>query len=1029
MNRKRMLLAACLISAASWASAQVRVTGTVVSAEDGQPVVGASVIVPGTKVGTVTDINGHYTLQVPEGHKNIRVSSIGMEAQTLQAKDNARVVLQGNANALDEVVVTGYGNFKKSSFTGAAASMSTDKLNDVPSVSIEDKLSGNIPGVSMSTSSGQPGAVNNIVIRGMGSINAGNNPLIVIDGTPVQSGNVSGFNDPATGSGYNSAGTNILSTLNSNDIASMTVIKDAAAASLYGSRAANGVIVITTKSGKSGKTKVDFRSDWGFSNMAINYRPTLSGDDRRALIYQGLKNKVYDGKQKFDDGQAYTDEAHAKEYADATIDKYASKPNSGWADWRDALFHNGSHQNYQASISGGNANTQFYASMAYTKQNGIVDDSGLERMTGNANITHRFGNFKLDVTSLFSKLHQSSNMEGTSFASPIMNAVWIMTPSNPIYAEDGSLNTTKGLNPLNNGLNPLYEYEHQSDLTNLTRAYNTVALEWNIWDGLKLREKIAYDYTNSVEDVLWDQYSNNGKAASGNMQRNTNEYSILNTQTQLSYVKTFGQHNIDALLGFETEDWRQNMNFQSGNGYYGALYEFINATTTSTQSWKYQSRMTSFLGRVNYNYNNIYYLGVSYRRDGSSRMARENRWGNFWSVSGAWRFGGESFMEPVKDVVTDGKLRVSYGVNGTLPSKLYSYINQFSSGEFYNGMNGMGIVGVENKNLKWEQNKAWNIGLDLTFWNRLSLTADYYIRKTSDLIMDRPISYVPGYFDPTTYSAIKPENVGSLKNSGIEITLQSTNIQTKDFLWSTTFNIAHNKNKITALSGQNEIISGPLIHRIGQPYYSYYLYEYAGVDPQTGLESYYINDGSENSRKTTTKVNEANKVLIGKHDAAVEGGLTNFMKWKFIDFNFTLTYKLGGDSFDYATWLHDNGGQYTLYGNIPSYYKLSDMWQKPGDNAKLPKFQAGYGTRILSSRWLMPNDYLRVKNLTLGFSIPQNYISKLGMSKARVYFSANNLLTWKSSNLFVDPETPIDGLATFETPAMRTYTFGVELSF
>lgn len=1025
-----MLLAACLISAASWASAQVRVTGTVVSAEDGQPVVGASVIVPGTKVGTVTDINGHYSLQVPEGHKNIRVSSIGMEAQTIQAKDDAKVVLQANASALDEVVVTGYGNFKKSSFTGAAASMSTDKLSDVPSVSVEDKLAGNIPGVSMSTSSGQPGAVNNIVIRGMGSINAGNNPLIVIDGTPVQSGNVSGFNDPATGSGYNSAGTNLLATLNSNDIASMTVIKDAAAASLYGSRAANGVIVITTKSGQSGKTKVDFRSDWGFSNMAINYRPTLSGDARRALIYEGLKNYVLDGNYEDKNGNVISDAQTAKDFADASIDDYAGKPSSGWANWRKALLHTGSHQNYQASISGGNANTQFYASLAYTKQKGIVDDSGLERITGNANITHRFGAFKLDVTSLFTKMNQSSNMEGTSFASPIVNAVWIMTPSNPIYNEDGSLNTNKGtLSSLNNGLNPLYEYKHQSDINNLTRAYNTVALEWNIWDALKLREKIAYDYTNSTEDVLWDQYSNNGKAANGNMQRAINEYMTLNTQTQLSYIKTFGKNNVDALLGFETEDWTQKNNYQSGTGYYGNLYEFINATTTSTQSWKYQSRMTSFLGRVNYNYDNIYYAGVSYRRDGSSRMSRENRWGNFWSVSGAWRFGGESFMEPIKHVLTDGKLRVSYGVNGTLPSDLYNYINKFTSGEFYNGMNGMGIVGVANKNLKWEQNKAWNIGLDLTFWNRLSLTADYYIRKTSDLIMNRPISYVPGFFDSSTLSAEKAENVGSLKNSGIEITLQSTNIQTKDFTWTTSLNIAHNSNKVTALSGQNEIIDGVLIHRVGQPYYSYYLYEYAGVDPKTGLESYYINDGSENSRKTTTNVAEANKILVGKHDAAVEGGLTNFMKWKFIDFNFTLTYKLGGDSFDYATWLHDNGGYYTLAGNIPSYYKLSDMWQKEGDNAKLPKFQAGYGTRILSSRWLMPNDYLRVKNLTLGFSVPQNYIQKLGMSKARVYFSANNLLTWKSSKLYVDPETPIDGLATFETPAMRTYTFGVELSF
>ena len=243
-------------------------------------------------------------------------------------------------------------------------------------------------------------------------------------------------------------------------------------------------------------------------------------------------------------------------------------------------------------------------------------------------------------------------------------------------------------------------------------------------------------------------------------------------------------------------------------------------------------------------------------------------------------------------------------------------------------------------------------------------------------------------------------------------------------------NFGHNSNKVIELTGDDDkIISGALIHQVGKPYYSYYMYEYAGVDPETGKESYYINDGTENARKTTTNVAEANKTIVGHHEPALEGGLSNFIKWKFIDFNFTLTYKLGGDSYDYATWLHDNGGTYALYGAIPSYYKLEDMWQKPGDNAKLPKFQAGYGKGVLSSRWLMPNDYLRLQNLTLGFSAPKEWISNLGLSKARVYFSANNLLTWKSKDLYVDPETPADGLCTFEMPALRTYTFGIELSF
>ena len=986
MLKRLTMLSAGLFLMTGVALAQSTVSGTVVD-NNGDPVVGAAVRVDGTKTGTVTDVNGHFSIAAPANSK-LTVSYLGMKDQTVKAGQNIKVTLSDDQHSLDEVIVTGYGNFKKSSFTGAASTMSTSKLSDVPSMSVEDKLQGNVAGVSVSNMSGQPGAMNFIRIRGMGSINAGNDPLIVIDGTPMQSGNLSSFNDPATGDGYNGSGTNALTSLNSNDIESITVIKDAAAASLYGSRAANGVIVITTKSGSAGKTHVDFRSDWGFSNMAVDYRPTLGGDDRRALIYQGLKNYAYDNI----DG---TTDASATQYADDNIDKFAAKPANGWADWKDALFRNGSHQNYQASVSGGNERTKFYSSLSYGKQNGVVDRSGLERMTGNANVTHTFGRFKL-----------------------------------PVYDPKTGEMVTKTTGAYNNGVNPIFENKHQWDITNTKRSYNTIALEWNIWDALKLREKVAYDYISSVENVLWDKYSNNGKKSSGVLQRVNNEFYTLNTQTQLSYVRTFGLNNIDALLGFETEAWHQNNQYTHGDTYPGDLYEFANAGSTSAESYKYDSKMTSILGRVNYNYDDKYYLGASYRRDGSSRMARENRWGSFWSVSGAWRFGSETFVDPVKSVLTDGKLRVSYGVNGTLPSGLYNYMNLYRYGEYYNGSNGMGIVGIGNKDLKWEKNKAWNFGLDLTFIDRISVTLDYYVRNTSDLIMNRPVSFIPGYYDSGSGAATVAQNVGSMRNTGIEFSIQSTNIQTKDLTWTTSLNFGHNKNKITKLTGDDDqIISGALNHKVGYAYYSYYMYEYAGVDPKTGLESYYINDGTENARQTTTDVSKAKKVIVGKHDAALEGGLSNFVKWKFIDFNFTLTYKLGGDSYDNATWLHDNGGTYALRGAIPSYYKLSDMWQKEGGNAKLPKFQAGYGKRVLSSRWLMPNDYLRLKNLTIGFTAPREWTNKIGLNKARVYFSGNNLLTWKSKDMLVDPETPVDGLCTFEMPSLRTYTFGVELSF
>lgn len=1007
------------------ALAQTEISGTVVSADDGEPVVGASVLVVGTQMGTVTDIDGNFHLSVPEGKSQLRFQYVGLKTQIVPVKNGMRVVMKADAGSLDEVIVTGYGNFKKSSFTGAAASIDPGKLADVPVTSVQDKLAGSIPGVTVTSSSGAPGSVGSIRVRGMGSINAGNNPLYVIDGTPVISGDLS-----AAQSGYNESGTSALATLNSNDIESITVIKDAAAASLYGSRAANGVIVITTKSGKKGKTHVDFRSDWGFSNLAIDYRPMLGGDDRRALLSLGLKNFALYKK-----GMS---EADAEAFAKKNIENYAAKPTVGydesgnpiqeWTDWKDLLFKTGHHQNYQVSLSGGSENTQFYTSLSYMKQTGITANQALERFTGNANLTHRFGHFTLNYSALFTKMNQQLANEGTSYASSIANYAFFQSPSSIAYLPDGSLASgaqTKSVVKIN----PLYEYEHSSDKSDIKRMLNSLRLDWNIWDALHLSEKVTYDYTSNTENILWDRYSNDG-APGAVMQRVVSDLSQLNGQTQLSYVKSFGLHNVDALLGYETEKYTYRYNYINGTDYPGDLYEFGNAGTTSAESNKSGYTLASWLGRVNYNYDNRYYAGVSYRRDGSSRLAKANRWGDFWSVSAAWRFGAEKFMEPVKHVLSDGKLRVSYGVNGTLPSNYYDYMSLYKFGRYYNGKSGMAIVGIGNPDLKWEKNRAFNVGLDLTFLDRISVTFDYYVRSTSDLIYDLPVSAVPGYFSgDSPYLPTSPKNVGSLRNNGYEVTITSNNIQTKDFSWTTSLNFGHNHNKLTKIYGdQDQIISGVRIHKVGEPYYSFYGYEYAGVDPATGKESFYLNDGTADARKTTTDPSKAHKVIIGNHETSLEGGLSNNLTWKFIDFGLNFTFSLGGKAYDGATWQHDNGS-YLFRGAVPAYYDINKTWKGPGDtSASQPVFQYG-NTSENSSRWLMPTDYLRLKSLTLGLTAPGNWVSRFGLSKARFYFAASNLLTWKSKDLTVDPEMRVDGVCTFQTPALRTFTFGLELGF
>jgi TonB-linked SusC/RagA family outer membrane protein len=1012
MKRKVLLLFLFLFIGIGLVNAQVpTVTGVVTSDEDGSPVPGATIRVKGTQVGTVTDLDGRFILtNLPNSATTLQISYIGMKEEEVAVKPKVLVVLHSNQELLDEVVVTGYGSFKKSSFTGSASTVSTAALENVPVVSVTEKLQGSVPGVSFGSSSSNPGAVSSIRIRGMGSINAGNNPLYVIDGTPVTSGDISDFGDA-----YNDAGTDILATLNSNDIESITVIKDAAAASLYGSRAANGVIVITTKSGREGKTHVSFSSDWGFSEMAINYRPQLSGEDRRALLTQGLENYGY---------SIGYDANAASEFAASYIDYYAAVPENGYTNWKDLLFKTGNHQNYQFSVSGGSDRTKFYTSLSYTNQDGIIANQGLERFTGNANLTHKFGDFVLQATTQISKMAQQKCNEGTSYDGALANYCFFQSPSETPFNEDGSISESCGVF----GVNPLYEQQHSKNTATINKAFSTVKLTWNIWDKLNLSEKIAYDITNGKEDILWDRYSNNGSGYGGLLQRDLNTNTQTNTQTQLTYINNFGKHNVDALLGFETEDSKYEWNYMSGNDYPGELYEIQNAGDASAETGYSAYRLTSFLGRVNYNFANRYYLGVSFREDGSSRLARDKRWGSFWSVSGAWRFFDEKFLKDTQSVITDGKLRLSYGVNGTQPSDYYAYLDLYKYGIKYNGTSGLSIVGIANPDLKWEKNKTWNIGLDLTFIDRIAATLDVYERKTSDLIYDLPVSQVGGYYD-SYYGYTMPQNIGAMKNRGFELTITSTNFNTKDFSWTTTLNMAHNTNKLSKLDGEtDEIVSGPLIHRIGKAYYSYYLYEYAGVDPTTGKESYYINDGTENARNTTTNVSEANKVIVGKHEAKLEGGLTNNLRWKMIDLGFTFTYSIGGDAYDYATWQHSNGGSYLYYGAVPAYYDINKIWSEENPNGTLPKFEYG-STAVASSRWLMPTDYLRLKNLTLGATIPAQYTRKIGLSKARVYFSGSNLLTWKQKGLYVDPEMPVSGLCTFETPSLKTYTFGLELNF
>lgn len=996
------------------------IKGIVTSAEDGEPLIGATISVKGNEAqGVVTDIEGKYILQIPNSDCTLVVAYLGMKTQELKAPSSGilNISLEAESMNLDEVVVTGYGNFSKSSFTGSANTLRADMMKNVPVMTVEQKLQGMTTGVNITSSSGQPGANQSIRIRGMGSFNASQEPLFVIDGVPVTSGSLStGGADAAY---MNNSKTNIMSTLNPSDIENITVIKDAAAASLYGSRAANGVILITTKQGKAGRTQVSLNIAGGFSDAAVDFRPTLSGDQRYELLYEGLYNYALDKQMK-----------SPSEYAGQEIGKYAYVPELGYTDWRKELLRTAIHQNYEASVSGGNERTTFYASLGYNSQEGLAKNSSLDRYSARLNMSQKVGKYgEVGANVMFTQMNQEMNEERGSSINPFLDVAMLMNPSMTVRDKDGNY---VGAYP-GTTLNPLRDILTDYNRTRMTRMFSTGYASIEPLKGLKLKETLSYDYTIQKDSRYFNPLSAAGPKSGSDAQTSKGfiEYGKLISSTSLNYVHTFNyKHHLDVLAAYEIESYQtdkasgersrlpSNSNLVEPDN-----ASVLNSFISSTQAY----RMLSYLSRLNYDYDDCYYIAGSFRRDGSSRLSPKNRWGNFWSVSGMWHLSNESFMKPIKHILSDVKIRASYGVNGNQPGSLYGYMGLYTYGQSYMGGFGSYESSLANPNLKWEKNYNLNIGLDLAFLSRIFLSIEYYNRDTKDLLYSLPISATTGF---TNYLS----NVGQLNNKGVELELRTINFATPHFNWSTVLNLSHNSNKIISLNGQLEqSIEGTwFIHKVGLPYHTFYVKEFAGVDPQNGDALYYTNtlnkDGSY-SREITNDISKAQAIPYKSVNPKISGGLTNILNYKQLDLSFTLTYSLGGYSFDKLGTYIENGTTniYTSKYNLPAY--AMDRWQKPGDQTDVPRFVYNQSASDNnSSRYIHSTDHLRLKNLTLGYTLPREWTRKVMVNKARFYFSGSNLLIWAKWKQY-DPETPVNGEVFCEAPPMRTFSFGVQLTF
>jgi len=974
------------------ASAQQRiVTGTVTSSEDGLPIPGATVQVKGTTLGTVTDINGHYSIQAAEGQiLVIRFAGQRTEEVTVGARNTVDLIMQTDFLNLDEVIVVAYGVQKREASTGSVGEVRSSEIQNIPETSIEKMLSGKVAGVQVTATSGQPGASTQIRIRGISSINAGTEPLYVIDGIPVMSGDQSSYTN--TG--------NALASLNPNDVESMTILKDAAASSIYGSRAANGVILITTKSGKSGVAKINFRASYGVEQLANDrgYRP-LNAEEYLTFQRTAVINA----------GGNPDDPSNAKYYFPMSL------LDGPITDWKKELTRMGSIYSAELSAEGGSDKTQHFFSALYNKHEGIVYGSDFTKFSIRSNIDHQLNN-KLKLGVRFNGAYSIANdiaMQSMYYVNPLF-AMMMIKPFTPLRNEDGTYNLVI---PENANSNPRATAEFDDQWEKQYRLNTNAYLEYNIVKGLTAKTTNSIELTDGEGIRYWNPKANYGETL-GYLQSSRTKYVLLTTSNTLNFNKEFGSHTVSLVGGQEASKYDYNL-YSIISPNVDPAIPFPNTATSDDDDADYFETaytIMSFFGVANYNFGSKYYLQASLRTDGSSRFGSKNRWGTFWSVGASWNIHNENFMENV-NFVNMLKLRGSYGLSGNFSIGDYDQYGLYGAGQ-YNGNSVMEPTQPANPDLGWENNTEYNVGLDFALFDRITGSFDVYSRKTLDMLLAYPLSRTSGFSSITT-------NIGSIKNEGFEFMLDGTIISTNKVEWSAGFNIAHNNSTILDLGKDEQFIpaNNRLVHKVGEHLYSFYLYDYAGVNPGNGDAMWY-NDAGE----LTNNYSQARRIIAGSPEPKLNGGINTRLAAYGVSLDVNVEYKWGNlVSIEENRYANSDGYSWP---NTGANTQL-DYWTTPGQIARNPKPIANNSTSssgYRSTRWLYDGSYLRLKNITLSYSLPKAVVNKIKMQNLRVYASAVNLYTFHKVD-FWDPERGVDGCGFGIYPQTKKIMGGIEVSF
>lgn len=1041
-----LLIIVCLVMGAGVMAQTSTVSGTVFAEDNNEPIIGASVLVKGTTLGAVTDIEGKFTiLNVPGTAKTVIVSFVGMQKVEAAIKPAMKVVLKSDSELLDEVMVVAYGTAKKSSYAGSASLVKADALKDIPTTSFENALNGKVAGLQLTNNSGQAGSAPAIRIRGIGSMNAGNEPLYVVDGVPVSSGNTGQM------SGELYSTNNIMNTLNPEDIESISVLKDAAASSLYGSRAANGVILITTKKGQIGKPVVTLKAEVGFTPCwATDNYETASVQENVNMLYTVFHDARTSGKGETDEkaaayaigqlnsrfnkhGYQFTTNGTGA-YENVNILEYDNSGRGGkYYDWDKAYFRTAIYQTYDMSVSGATQNTNYYTSLSYTQDEGRLKMNSFDRVSGRLNLTQKVGKFlELTTNASLARTKKSGYNDtrntGSNYFMQTRNLLWGLYW--PTDYKTGELWTERYGSYAYNGLYYDKEWENGSTSTKIIAA-ETLTL--HLMPGLDLRSIYSYDNTTVKDHIYYSANHYKGSADNGNVNEYRTTYEKMVTSTTANYTGTFDKHTVGTMVGFEAEKNKTDYVRATGSNLaVSTIHTVSTAGTQTSAGYSWGNSMVSVLSKLDYNYDERYFIS------GSSRLSKQERWGNFWSVAGAWNIMREGFMSKYS-FLSNLRIRASYGINGTLPSDNYGYMSLMSYTSKYMGNPGGTITTVTNDKLSWETSYNTNVGIDFGFFGqRLRGTVEYFNRDSKNLLQDVPISMVTGFSSTL-------RNVGCINNHGVEVELSGDIIDSKGWLWSAGANATFLRSEVKELYGGADIIwydptssdsRAQYVYREGQSTLAFYGYEWAGVDKTNGKNVYYVNDPKNgkagdfeyNGRGATYDYNNANYTIIGNAVPKVYGGINTSVSYKGIALSLGFTYKIGGDLYDGAYMDVADDGYYWERIRAKSYY--NNLWTPDHTNGTEPRIEGVDldDPQQYSSRHLFNASYLRLKNLSLAYTLPKAMTRKAFIENARLFFTASNLWTiakYKEA----DPEVSEYGTRGWETPIGKTFVVGVELKF